>query len=68
MHAQVKVLSEAQRSLVENLQGPADLPVKERRMFYRALERKMEEPETSPALVAKFKAAAGNHAKKPLGC
>ena len=61
------MLNEAQKELVKKLQSPSDLPVKERRMQYRALDRRMEEPGTDPGLLAKFHACAGNHSKKPLG-
>ena len=51
--------------MIKDMTDGSAIPVQERRMLYRALERKMEEKETPQALIEKFKACQGSHKKRP---
>ena len=64
---EVKVLNTEQRKIVEGLQAPSQLPAQERRMFYNALERRIQQGNLPAGLVTKYHSAAGSHSKKLPG-
>lgn len=51
--------------MLQHMTDGSAIPAQERRMLYRALERKMEEKDTPQALIEKFKACQGSHKKRP---
>ena len=57
----------SQIAKIKALSDPSGLPVQERRMQYRAMDRAFEESGIDPGLLAKYKAAAASQKKKLLG-
>lgn len=61
----MKDITPETKQMLQHMTDGSAIPAQERRMLYRALERKMEEKDTPQALIEKFKACQGSHKKRP---
>ena len=65
--SRVTCLTDEQKELIRKMNDASELDVKERRMYYRALDRRMQDKDLPVGVLSKFHAAAGSHKKKQLG-